>query len=294
MRLCAEAFAKVNLELHVLSSRPDGYHELDTVFQSIDLADSIEMWPGRGSIRISCDDPDLPVDDGNLVCRAGMNLARRFGVAPSADVRLTKRVPVGAGLGGGSSDAAVALGLFARLWSLPLDLETEQALAAEIGSDVPFFLHGGKARGRGRGELIAELTDGPEEEVLLVVPPFSISTARVYERWRRPTAALKPQEKGKESAAVRMFGQNDLAEAVLDVEPAMGTYWEALADSFPDCAISGSGSALVARLGPGDEARIEEFQALAPEAVLLRARTISRGEYRHRTTGRVQEEVAQS
>lgn len=293
--LRAEAFAKINLSLKVLGERPDGYHEIETVFQTIDLADTLDVADGEGDFRLETDDPAVPADERNLVHRAGAALARRFGVPASARVRLTKRIPAGAGLGGGSSDAAVALVLLARLWDLPLEPATAGEIALELGSDVPFFLHGGTAVGRGRGERLTELPDGPDRPVVLLVPPFPLSTARVYDALRALRRA-GPHENGrKEPSRGRFFGENDLAPAAVQAEPRMQKYGDILRDLFPDSSVSGSGSCLAAlgeaRDGEGFEARLAALRRRAPEASILVRSTLSRPEYRRRSTVDFQKEV---
>jgi 4-diphosphocytidyl-2-C-methyl-D-erythritol kinase len=302
MTLRAEAFAKVNRSLRVLGEREDGYHELDTVFQTIDLSDTLEVEPGDGTVEIEIEggDPSVPADERNLVARAATLLAGRFGVTASARVHLRKKIPAGAGLGGGSSDAAVALNLFARLWELRLSREAAFGIALELGSDVPFFLLGGSARATGRGEKLTSLPDGPGLEILLVIPPFSLSTSRVYEQMRRRGGADSPSERRhKESSEGGFFGENDLAPAVLEVEPKLQRYWDILAEHFRDCAISGSGSCLAALVdGGGRETRgettakrVAELHRALPEARILLQRTVSRSEYRRRSTVDFHKEV---
>ena len=164
--------AKVNLVLRVLGRRADGYHELDTLFQAVDLWDSLSI---RGSERLTLhtDDPKLPVDESNLVLRAALLLRERFGRANlGGRLELGKTIPVRGGLGGGSSDAAAALLLCNRFWGLGVPAETLAELAAELGADVPFFLTGGTARGRGRGDEIEPLTFPGAAPIVLGCPPF--------------------------------------------------------------------------------------------------------------------------
>ncbi len=294
--LRAEAFAKINRSLKVLGERPDGYHELETLFQTIDLADTLEVAAGDGTLLLETDDPGVPADERNLVHRAGTALARRFRVAPSARVRLTKRIPAGAGLGGGSSDAAVALVLLARLWGLPPDPGAVAEIAAGLGSDVPFFLEGGLALGRGRGDELTALPDGPPCRLVLLLPPFSLSTGRVYDAFRGlGRAGRGPEEGRKELSRDRFFGENDLALAALRLEPRLQRYWDILGEHFSDFGLSGSGSCLVARADPLDGAglhdRVEELRRRAPEAWVRVQGTLSRSEYRRRSTVDFQKEV---
>jgi 4-diphosphocytidyl-2-C-methyl-D-erythritol kinase len=185
MKLVAEAFAKVNRSLVVLGKRPDGYHELDTVFQAVGLTDRI-TFEESDLLTLDVDDPSIPFGAENLVLRAARALAEVAGIRPRAAITLEKRIPSGGGLGGGSSDAAVALLGLSALWELDLPLDRLSQVGGELGSDVPFFLHGGTARGLGRGERISQLEDLPPQAVVLVMPPFPVSTPEVFRRLEAP------------------------------------------------------------------------------------------------------------
>ncbi len=185
MKLVAEAFAKVNRSLVVLGKRSDGFHELDTVFQAVGLTDRL-TFEESDLLTLDVDDPSIPSGAENLVLRAARALAEAAGVRPRAHIMLEKRIPSGGGLGGGSSDAAVTLFGLSALWELDLPLELLSRVGGELGSDVPFFLHGGTARGLGRGERITPLEDLPPEAVVLVMPPFPVSTPEVFRRLEAP------------------------------------------------------------------------------------------------------------
>ena len=277
MILRAEAFAKTNLELAVLGRREDGFHELDTIFQTIDVTDTVEVAAGGSEIVVECSDPSVPSDARNIVHRAAVALRDRAGTALGARIRLEKRIPVGGGLGGGSADAAVGMVLLSRLWNLAFGEEVLSEIGASLGSDVPFFFSGGTARGRGRGERIEPLPDRAPMPLLLIVPPFSLSTAAVYSRWRPPLVEAM-------SVPLKTFGKNELASAVLDLEPEMMRYWETVSRYYPDCQISGSGSSLVARDHDRGEDRLSAMRRDLPDARVLRTRSVARGEYRDRTT----------
>jgi len=171
--------AKVNLALTVLRRRDDGFHELDTVFQAIDLWDELEVRQGD-ELSLTCDDPALPTDGSNLVLQAAHLLAAATGTRRGGTLHLRKSIPAQAGLGGGSSDAAGALVLLSRHWGISPSHEKLMELASELGSDVPFFLTGGTARGRGRGEQLTRLPPVPRTPLLLGFPPFGVSTAEAY------------------------------------------------------------------------------------------------------------------
>src|SRR3954469_20423508 len=181
-RLTVRAHGKVNLDLRVLGVRPDGYHELRTVFQTIGLHDTLVCTETPGPFTLKCRTPAVPLDSTNLVWKAAAALWTALGRA--GDVRDTtiaidKKIPFQAGLGGGSADAAAALVALGRLWGgAPLTLLRE--VGATIGADVPFFLSGGTALGLGRGEEIYPLVDLPPHYVVIVRPPFGVSTAEAY------------------------------------------------------------------------------------------------------------------
>jgi 4-diphosphocytidyl-2-C-methyl-D-erythritol kinase len=284
VKLRADAPAKINRELRVGPLRSDGFHEIRSRIVAIDLADSIEVETGAGSLTLSCAGLPVPGDDSNLVVRAAQALAERLG-RPSADVviRLEKRIPVGAGLGGGSSDAARALTLLSRLWESSLSPEELFSLAASLGSDVPFFLVGGEAEVTGRGEKVSPRSDSPVEDLLVFVPPFSIPTADAYVRHRpRPADAATNEIPALEiDSSGRYFGPNDLALAVLEINSEMSVLLEFARSLAPESTITGSGSAIVLRGASPDAGK--RFSSAFPEARIFRCRTLPREEYRLRT-----------
>jgi 4-diphosphocytidyl-2-C-methyl-D-erythritol kinase len=181
MRLRLMAPAKINWTLEVLGRRPDGFHNVKTILQTIDLSDSLELETAT-ELTLEATGAGLPPPEDNLALRAARLLRQRTGYNGGARMRLTKTIPVGAGLGGGSSDAAAALRGLDRLWGLGLPPERLVELAAELGSDVPFFLRGGTALAEARGERITPLPDAPTAAILVLVPPLSIpqKTRRMY------------------------------------------------------------------------------------------------------------------
>ncbi len=184
-----EAFAKVNLSLRVLGKRRDGFHELDTLLQTVDLSDTL-MFQEWDRFEFRCDDPAVPLGEENLVVRAARALAEAARKPIRGRVDLSKRIPVGGGMGGGSSDGASALLGMSALWGIPIDVGFLAPIAARLGSDVPFFLFGGTARGIGRGERITPLEDAGSKCLLLVFPPWPVPTAEVF----RVLSAAPPPE----------------------------------------------------------------------------------------------------
>jgi 4-diphosphocytidyl-2-C-methyl-D-erythritol kinase len=280
MKWTALAPAKINRELRVGRIRPDGYHEIRSRMVSIDLADRLSAEPSQG-LEFSCDDPNVPSGAENLVVRAAQLLARDAGIEPRARLSLEKRVPMGGGLGGGSADGAVALLLLDRLWNLETPDDRLRSVAARLGSDVPFFLTGGEAEVSGRGEIVTPVEDSPAADLLLLVPPFSISTADVYRLYAGRGTLPERLEISAENS-LRLLGPNDLASAVLMKEPRMEGYLKAAAAITDDWTISGSG-ATVAMHGvrPG---AAEHLAGLGLNARVLPCRTLSRPEYRARVT----------
>ena len=269
----ALAPAKINRELRVGRIRPDGFHEVRSRMVAIDLADRLSAGPGE-SLEFSCDDPAVPQGSENLVVRAAQALAKDAGIAPRARLTLEKRVPMGGGLGGGSSDAAVTLLLLDRLWKLETPIERLQNVAAGLGSDVPFFLTGGEADVSGRGEIVAPVVDSQEAHLLLLVPPFSIPTADVY-RLYAGRGTLPEHLEISSSGGRRFLGPNDLALAVLMKEPRMEAFFEAAAAVTDDWTVSGSGATIVIH----GRAAADRLAGFGMNARLLPCRTLSRREY---------------
>ncbi|MFN2385428.1 MAG: 4-(cytidine 5'-diphospho)-2-C-methyl-D-erythritol kinase [Thermoanaerobaculia bacterium] len=279
MHLSAQAPGKINRELRVGRLRRDGFHEVLSRIVAIDFADDLEVETFAGGLRFTCDG-DAPSDESNLVVRAARALATRLGRGAEARIHLKKRIPPGAGLGGGSADAAVALTLLIRLWEAELTAAELASLASGLGSDVPFFLAGGEANVSGRGEQVEPLEDGPATELVLLLPPFAIATSRVYETHRRfPKRSLPDRLEIEETK--KYFGPNDLALAVLETDRRMEALMDSAREASNECLISGSGSAIVLR-GAGPEA-IDELSRRHPEARIIRCRTVSRTEYRRKT-----------
>lgn len=169
--------AKINWALRILGRRPDGYHDLETLFQTISLHDTITIRPAD-EFRLSCDDPSIPVDDSNLILRA----ARAMGTPPVA-IELQKRIPAGGGLGGGSSNAAAILVALSKMFAV--DERALPEIALSIGSDVPFFLVGGTAYATGRGEELIRIADAAPIPLLLIFPEERVSTPEAFRLIRR-------------------------------------------------------------------------------------------------------------
>ncbi|POI18271.1 4-(cytidine 5'-diphospho)-2-C-methyl-D-erythritol kinase [Bacillus velezensis] len=183
MRILEKAPAKINLSLDVTSKRPDGYHEVEMIMTTIDLADRIELTElPENVIRVASHNRFVPDDQRNLAYQAAKLLKERFQVKKGVSIMITKVIPVAAGLAGGSSDAAATLRGLNRLWDLKLSVEELAELGAEIGSDVSFCVYGGTALATGRGEKIRHISAPPHCWVVLAKPRIGVSTAEVYRR----------------------------------------------------------------------------------------------------------------
>lgn len=252
-RLRVRAFAKINLSLKVLGLRPDGYHELYTTFQTIALHDTLSLVRAEGPFEILCNDSGCPRDRTNLVWRAAELVWRRAGRggAPTGvQVRLIKRIPIKAGLGGGSSDAAAALRAFAAMWRVPLRRSRLTQLARRLGADVPFFLEGGTALGVGRGDRLRRLPDTPASWVVLALPGFGVSTKEAYAWWdgslgRRALPSERLARRGATPDSHHGLLGNDLQAPVAERYPEVADVAAALCEAGAShAAMSGSGSAV--------------------------------------------------
>lgn len=178
-----EARAKINLTLDVLGKRPDGYHEVEMIMQTIELSDLVSLEQTAEGITVKTDHPLLAGGESNIAHKAACLLVEKFGVKKGIKIHITKRIPVAAGLAGGSTDAAAVLLGLNRIWSLGLSLTELTELGAQIGSDVPFCLIGGTALAQGRGEILTVLPEVPEMWLVLVKPALEVSTAEIYRNY---------------------------------------------------------------------------------------------------------------
>ncbi len=266
MRYIARARAKVNLALEVLRQRRDGYHEIETILQSIDLYDELDIEINRtGRVVVTCSDPEIPVDDTNLCSRALDRMRPHAGDDLGAVIHIDKWIPHSAGLGGGSSDAAAVILAVNQAAQLDLPRPVLEEAAMDIGSDVPFMLDGGTMFGAGRGEILTRLTPLQRGFFLIVKPPVNISTAWVYKnvnfqltrhRYRFNLKAVNTVF--ARFPNVTLSFRNALEDVVCPSYPKVYEVLEELLASRPHFAsMSGSGSALFAIYG--DEARASQL-----------------------------------
>jgi 4-diphosphocytidyl-2-C-methyl-D-erythritol kinase len=291
-KLRAYSYAKINLALSVLGRRTDGYHDIQTIFQSIRLHDELEF-RDSAQLQLQCENfPDIRPED-NLVWKAASLLASTLAEKRGVSITLKKRIPAGAGLGGGSSNAAVTLLALRRFWSIEMSDSDLSALAAKLGSDVPFFLNGGTALGVGRGEIIHSLPDILPEHMVVIFPGIHVYTAEAY---RSPNLGLTSST--EDLRIQRFFGQvqdgkraltgifNDFEVSILAAYPGILE-----AKSFLESQgaivsmLSGSGSSVFGFFSDEESASAAARAALREAWRVFPAKTLSRAEYLHNMFG---------
>ena len=272
--------AKINLSLRVVRRREDGFHEIGTLMAPIAIRDTLEIGRGGGGIGFTCSDTTLPADGTNLVVRAARGFFEATRIAPDVRIFLQKEIPHGAGLGGGSSDAATTLLALDEIFHTHLPLAELTQIAAAIGSDIPFFLVRGAAWCRGRGEIVepcAPHESPPSLPVLLMKPSFGVPTPWAYQRWRDsldiPGVDYAPQTLGGVTLV------NDLERPVFEkfIQLAEMKRWLLAQPETAAALMSGSGSTMFAvlreeSLGSAIEERARE--QFGPHTWLARTRTV--------------------
>ena len=276
------SFAKINLHLEVLGRRDDGYHELVTVFQSIDFYDLLTVELRGRNVDLEVVRGNVPTGAGNLAAQAAQVFLDRW--APGIGVRLVldKRVPLGGGLGGGSSNAATVLLALQDLLASPAPPAELCRVAASLGADVPYFLVGGTALGKGRGDEVEALPDLPEEAVTLVIPKTSISTAEVFASIDQLTAHSRRSSicaliGGEYTGSLAdLDGWNDLQAIVLNKYPEVARAYSAVESHLSQTArLSGSGATLF--LVPASKLEADDLAARLPTGCrVVTTRSLSR------------------
>jgi len=283
-RVRVRALAKINLDLRVLGKRPDGYHELRTIFQTISVADTIEIGFTRArKTTIELDDSHAIPD--NLVVRMARLVLDSIGVNGRVEMRLQKRIPMGAGLGGGSSDAAAVLLALPVLAGRAPELSTMCEVAQQVGSDVPFFLLGGTAVGIGRGTELFPLPDAPARNGVLVTPDVHVSTADAY-RWLAPRLTSESQQNKIFSFQSQTWDGGSVSSGVNDFETVVFEQYRSLATlkkrlvraGASRAMMTGSGSALFGLFPSSDE--VNRAIELLKGQPAFRISTVNRARYR--------------
>jgi 4-diphosphocytidyl-2-C-methyl-D-erythritol kinase len=243
------AYAKINLGLRILRKREDGFHDIETILHPIDLFDEIELHPSD-SIEVRCTDPTIPTDESNTCFKAVQFLREHLGVRQGALISITKNIPSGAGLGGGSSDAATVLKYLPSLWKQSVDDLALSTIACKIGLDVPFFLKHGSALALGRGEILEYFSFDLPFGILVCSPPLHIPTSWAYQNHRarafeRTDLRAALFDGVNNPATLRSSLRNDFEELVFGTHPRIQEIKESLLRAGAVYAsLSGSGSAV--------------------------------------------------
>ena len=284
------SFAKINWSLQILGRRADGLHEIRTLLQTISLQDQLHFTESEApTVVLTCNDPTIPLGPENLIVRAADALRKRFGVIVGAQVHLKKQIPAQGGLGGASSNAAVALLGLARLWKLELVPEEFMQLGASLGADVPFFFVGGRALAEGTGTQVRAVADEERKHLMIVTPRANVSTAAAYKALKAPALttssdatilSISHAEADFELSRL-CIPRNDFEEVILASEPEIGGAKKALLHvGAVSSLLAGSGSSVFGIF----ETRQEQERALReikaePGWRVFPAVTVSRREY---------------
>lgn len=289
--LTLPSFAKINLALRVLDERDDGFHNLFTIFQTVSLHDTLSFTEADG-ISLSCDDATLPTDERNLVVKAANILRELYDVRQGAAIHLSKRTPSPGGLGGGSSNAAVAMIGLSRLWDLDIPAQELHPFAAAIGSDVPFFLYGGTAIGTGRGTDIEPVEDIRCPNLLIVTPRVSVPTREAFASMGRESLTSADAERilnvcrfGAQNLDMSHLNLgNDIEAVVFAAHPEVERVKRVLVEfGAANALMSGSGASVFA-IFDKEETRQTALKALDAEVNWQKfvVTAVSRAEYRSR------------
>lgn len=288
------SFAKINCGLRVLGKRPDGFHEIRTVLQTVSLRDTLRFATAPElEISLSCDDPLIPTDQDNLIIQAAIALRDRYEVHSGVRIHLEKRIPVQGGLGGGSSNGAVTLLGLAHLWKVRTNVSELTRLAAELGSDVPFFLSGGRALGTGKGTSISPLPDLEAQDLLIVAPTATVATSEAYKAlssaalttWKSDSILAISRGSTNSSDSDQWPAsddlENDFERVIFDIEPEIGRVKKALLQAGARGALlAGSGSSVFG-IFDNREAQQRALEQIRAESGwrIFPCATLSREEY---------------
>jgi 4-diphosphocytidyl-2-C-methyl-D-erythritol kinase len=296
LSLSLPSFAKINWSLQILGKRPDGYHEVRTTLQTISLHDDLDFEISRdGAVVLSCDDQDIPTDDRNLIIRAAYALKDRYSVAYGASVRLKKRIPAKAGLGGASSNAGVSLMALVQLWQVEATVPSLLEVATELGADVPFFLLGGCALATGIGATVSPLPgrDSDTQHLIVITPNAGVSTAEAYAAVNSNALTtvnsdpiLSSSREGANSGNPVPWPpssdlKNDFESVIFDIEPEIRRAKQTLLQAGAVRALlAGSGSSVFG-IFPNQEAQKRAINEIQLEAGwrIFPCVTLSRNEY---------------
>ncbi len=293
MNLEAPSFAKINWTLEILGRRADGYHELRTILQTVEVCDHLSFTTTEKELVLTCDHAEVPCDETNLIARAAVLLRELTGCDKGAKMDLQKRIPMGAGLGGGSSNAAITLLALTKLWQLDVAPRDLFRLGAQLGSDVPFFFFGGTGIGIGRGDEVYPMADIAAEHLLLVNPGVHVPTREIYGKLPSELTSLPAVNNmpfSLQAAYARMRGaqwnlrpwdlQNDLERPALALYPLIEQVKQRLRELDATAVLmSGSGSTVFA-VFESEAARAQAMHELSETDWWCAAtRTLNRTDY---------------
>jgi len=282
-----KAYAKINLGLHVLGARSDGYHEVDMIMQSVSLADEIEF-TAADSFLLTTDNPMLPCDESNLAWKAAKIMAELTHRKPNVHIHITKRIFMAAGLAGGSADGAAVLRGLNKLWNVKLSTQELESIGAKLGSDVPFCVAGGTIRATGRGEILKPLPDIPVMWLVLAKPcNLDVSTAWVYKNIDAKQEKKRSFINGLETAIIEQDGKKILDNIGNVLESVTIPAYPVIAEIKKEMLGAGALTVLMSGSGPtvfglaADKASAEAIAAVLQTNAALHiavARTIQRSE----------------
>lgn len=284
------AFAKINWFLKILGKREDNFHELCTAFQTISLADNL-TFKQNDELELTCSDPTIPTNDENLIIRAALMLQNKFSIKNGAKIFLEKNIPSPGGLGGGSSDCAVALLGLLKLWGLKIKKDELVEIGQNLGSDVPFFFFGGTALGTGKGTEINEIKDADQHLMILVNPNIRISTPFAFAKINSPRltnfdskSILKIcSDETNKFFSEQFVPENDFEKVIFEIEPEIKRVKETLiANGAVNALMSGSGASVFG-IFDKEETRQATLKALNEEVNWRKfaVATVSRENYRN-------------
>jgi len=278
-----KSFAKINLGLEIIRKREDNYHEIRTLFQTIDFSDTLQFLPASNNkILLKGNDESIPWDKENLIFKAAALLKERFNISGGIEIHTKKNIPPGKGLGGGSSNAAMTLFALNKVWELHLERKELMELGKMLGADVPFFLEGGLCLGLDRGDNIIPLPDLDAILCILALPSFSILTAQVYSQFRSSLTSEDKDSKIIRFLEDRKFGllENRLEETIFSLYPQLKVIRSLLRSQGSELSlVSGTGSAVFGLFRDRGEAEkcLTELKKSCPSLLI---NTLSREQYR--------------
>jgi 4-diphosphocytidyl-2-C-methyl-D-erythritol kinase len=283
---CIRSLAKINLALSILGRRTDGYHDIQTVFQTISLSDELEFQPAS-RLELNCENLEEVLPENNLVWKAAALFMDVLGLKRGISITLRKRIPAGAGLGGGSGNAAATLLGLRRFWNIDIPDPMLYSLAAGLGSDVPFFLSGGTALGIGRGEKISPLPDFPAQHLVVIFPGIHVSTAEAYRSLNLGLTSSFEDHRIQRFCGQVREGKSGLTEIFNDFEAAILSAYPPImeaknflkAQGSIATLLSGSGSSVFGFFSDEESAFAAARESRRANWRVFPAKTLSRAEY---------------